>query len=41
MLWTHELAPYVMQSRETREIEHVTFSVFYLIEVLIWRGTFS
>ncbi len=29
----------VMWSREISEVEHVTFSVFYLIEVLIWRST--
>ncbi len=34
-------ALYMMQYREiASEVEHVTFSVFYLIEVLIWRGTF-
>ena len=32
---------YVLQSRGNQsEVEHVTFSVFYLIEMLIWRGIF-
>ncbi len=26
--------------RNQSEVEHVTFLVFYLIEVLIWRGAF-
>ncbi len=35
----HPLSPYVMQSSGISRNSHVTFSVFYLIEVLTWRGT--